>query len=440
MKKLITITMIVALLAAVLPSAASAQFTAVTSFQVQNLSNQVAHVQLTFYDTSGNVVTAATLSDTIAALSNKLYTQSNNTNLPSGFNGSVVVSSDQPVAAIGIQESKNAASMVYQGTYGGFSSDAASDKFYLPTIMKTFYGYSTEVSIQNAGTSNVDVTVTYSPGGYTDSRTGVKPGQVVRFNNASTSGMPNSYIGSGTVTTSSGGKVVAIVNQINASAYQEQTYEGFSSANAGKTLYTPVLMRGFYGFNTSVQVQNVGTSSTSVTILYSNGTSKTQTLAGGAGYLFTQGNDTGLPASWIGSARITSTVSNIVAVVNQQNTGTGKAASYNAFATAGTHYVAPNAMKAFYGFNTSIQVQAIDSGSTTCTATFTPGGSSQTSTAMSQYGTYLFTQSNNAALGSSWIGSVDLTCGGKSFVAMVNQDGAAGKGDNAMAYNAIQAP
>jgi hypothetical protein len=428
MKKLITVTMIVALLATVATSAASAQFTAVTSFQVQNLSNQTAHVQLTFYDSSGNVVTAATLSDTIGPLSNKLYTQSNNTNLPSGFNGSVVVSSDQPVAAIGIQESKNAASMVYQGTYGGFASDAASDKFYLPTIMKAFYGYSTEFSIQNAGSSNVDVTVTYSPGGYTDTKTGLKPGQVVRFNNASTSGMPNSYIGAGTVTTSSGGKVVAIVNQINATAYQEQTYEGFSAANAGTTLYTPVLMRGFYGFNTNV------------TILYSNGTSKTQTLASGAGYLFTQGNDAALPASWIGSARITSTASNIVAVVNQQNTSTGKAASYNAFATAGTHYVAPNAMKNFYGFNTSIQVQAIDSGTTTCTASFTPGGTSQTSPSLSQYGTYLFTQSNNASLGTSWIGSVDLTCGGKKFVAMVNQDGPGGKGDNAMAYDAIPAP
>ena len=441
MKKLITAAMVVVLIASLATSVVSAQFTSVTSFQVQNLSATQANVQLVFYDASGNAVTAATLSDTIAANSNKLYTQGNNTNLPSGFNGSVVVSSDQPVAAIGVQDSVSG-SMHYQGTYGGFSADAASDSFYLPTIMKAFYGYTTEVSVQNAGSSNVDVTVTYAPGGYTDTKTGLKPGQVVRFNNASTTGMANGYIGAATITTSSGGTVVAVVNQINAAAYQEQTYEGFSSASSGTTLYTPVLMKAFYGFNTSVQVQNVGTAQTTVTIIYSNGLTRTQTLSGGQGYLFTQGNETGLPTSnWIGSARITSTASNIVAVVNQQNTTTGKAASYNAFATAATHYVGPNVMKAFYGFNTSVQVQNVGATAAACTVTFAPGGTSQTSpSALPQYGTYLFTQGNNSALGTSYIGAVDITCAGQPFVAIVNQDGAAGAGDNAMAYDAIPAP
>jgi len=440
MKKLTAVTLVVVLIATLAPAMASAQFTTVTSFQVQNLSSETANVQLTFYDANGDVVTAATLADTISALSNKLYTQGNNTNLPTGFSGSVVVSSDQPIAAIGVQDSTSG-SMHYQGTYGGFSSDAASDKFYLPTIMKAFYGYTTQVSVQNAGSSNVDVTVTYSPGSYTDTKTGLKPGQVHRFDNTNTASMPTNYIGAATITTSSGGKVVAVVNQINAASYQEQTYEGFSDVNAGSPLYTPVLMRSFYGFNTSVQVQNVGTASSNVTIFYSNGYSNTQTLAGGAGYLFTQGNEANLPSGWIGSARITSTASDIVAVVNQQNTTTGKAASYNAFATTATHYVGPNVMKAFYGFNTSVQVQNVSATATTCTATFSPGGTTQTTpSALAQYETYLFTQGNNAALGATYIGAVDLTCGGQSFVAMINQDGAAGQGDNAMAYDALPAP
>jgi hypothetical protein len=431
-------TLIVLVLAALAATTASAQFTSVTSFQVQNLSSSTANIQLVFYDTNGNEVTAATLSDQISGNSSKLYTQSNNTNLPTGFNGSVVVSSDQPVAAIGVQEAKNASNQVYQGTYGGFSAEQASDKFYLPTVMKAFYGYTTEISVQNAGTANVNVTITYSPGGYTDSYTGLKPGQVHRFNNASTPSMPNNYIGAAIIT-ASGGQVVAVVNQNNVSALQQQTYEGFSSAASGPTLYAPVLMRNFYGFNTSVQVQNIGAGSTSVTIHYSNGTSKTQSLAAGAGYLFTQGNDTALPSTWIGSAYITSTSQNIVAVVNQQNTTAGKAASYNAFATTATKFVGPNVMKAFYGFNTSVQVQNVSATATTCTATFS-NGTSQTSSSLSQYATYLFTQSNNAALGTSFIGSVTITCGGKQFVAIVNQDGPAGKGDNAMAYNAIPAP
>jgi hypothetical protein len=202
-----------------------------------------------------------------------------------------------------------------------------------------------------------------------------------------------------------------------------------------------VLMRGFYGFNTSVQVQNVGTASTNVTIIYSNGYTQTQTLSGGAGYLFTQGNETHLPSSWIGSARITSTAEKIVAVANQANTTTGKSSSYDAFSAGATHMVGPNVMKAFYGFNTSVQVQLIGATSTTCSATFAPGGTSQTTpSALSQYGTYLFTQGNNTALGASYIGAVDLTCGGQPFVAIINQDGANGAGDNAMAYDALPAP
>lgn len=434
MKKIARAVLILLVLAGMGAAVASAQFTSVTSFQVQNLSSDTAAVQLVFYDANGDTVDAATLSDTIAGNSSKLYTQGNNTNLPQGFNGSVVVSSDKPVAAIGVQEARNASNQVYQGTYSGFSSDQAADTFYVPTVMKAFYGYTTEISVQNAGTANVNVTISYA-GGHTDSITGLKPGQVHRFNNASTPGMPDGYIGSGIIS-ASGGQVVAVVNQNNVAALQQQTYEGFSTAASGTTLYTPVLMKSFYGFNTSVQVQNVGAGSTSVTIHYSNGASDTQTLPTGQGYLFTQGNEGALPSGWIGSAYITSTAENIVAVVNQQNTGTGKAASYNAFASSATRFVGPNVMKTFYNFNTSVQVQNVSATATTCTAEFS-NGTSQTSPSLAQYGTYLFTQGNNAALPDGWIGSVDLSCGGQSFVAIVNQDGPAGSGDNAMAYNAI---
>ena len=433
MKKAFSIIISAAILLALFTTAAAAQFTSVTSFQVQNLSDQPATIMLEFYDDAGNVVTAATLSDTISANSSKLYTQANNDSLPSGFNGSVVILSDQPVAAIAVQEARNAANKVYQGTYSGFAADSAAAKFYAPTVMKAFYGFTTEISVQNASSTNVDVSIAYT-GGYADSVTGLKPGQVARFDNSATSGMPSAYIGAAVITAS--GNVVAVVNQNNVAALQQQTYEGFSEAAAGPTLFVPVLMRSFYGFDTSVQVQNVGAGSTEVTIYYSNGTSKTQTLAtNGASYLFTQGNDTALPAGWIGSARITSTGGDIIAVANQQNPSTGKASSYNAMATPAAGFVGPNVMKNFYGFNTSVQVQNVGT-SAACTATFS-NGTSQTSPSLAQYGTYLFTQSNNADLGTSFIGSVSLDCGGQPFVAIVNQDGPAGMGDNAMSYNAI---
>lgn len=438
MKRVVSAALIVFVLAALTVSAANAQLTTVTSFQVQNLSGDTANLQIVFYDANGDEVGAATVSDTIAGNSSKLYTQGNNTDLPSGFNGSVVISADQEVAAIGVQKTaNNDDSQQYQGTYSGFAGTQAAETFYIPTVMKAFYGYTTEISVQNAGSSNVDVNVSYS-GGQSDSTTGLKPGEAHRFDNADTSGMADGFIGSATIS-ATGGPIVAVVNQVNEAALEEQTYEGFSAAGAGTELYTPVLMRNFYQYNTSIKVQKIGSGSTDVTITYSNGHAETQTLTDASdSYLFTQQNETNLPASWLGSATITSTSLDIIAVVNQQNTTTGKAASYNGFAQAAARFVGPNVMKSFYGFNTSVQVQNLGS-STTCTASFS-NGTSQTSTTLAQGQTYLFTQGNNNDLGSSFAGSVDLTCGGEDFVAVVNQEGPTGPGDTQMAYNAIPAP
>ncbi|MFX1411327.1 MAG: hypothetical protein ACFFA6_13335 [Promethearchaeota archaeon] len=442
MKKILCTVVIGILLAGLTATAASAQMTTNTSFQVQNLSGSPANVNIAFYDSSGNQVVAANVSDTIPGNDSTLYTQSNNASLPTGFNGSVVVSSDQPVAAIGIQEAKNAAStLYYQGTYSGFSAGATT--FYLPVIMDSFYGYTTEVSIQNAGSSNVDVTINYT-GGYSDSTTGLKPGAAHRFDNGSTVGIPANYIGAGTVTAT--GPVVAVVNQNHPTNQEQQTYNGFSTADAAGTLYVPNLMRGFYNFNTSVQVQNLDSSAQTVTIHFENGTSQTSpSLAQGASHLFTQENNTALPASWIGSAYLTSSGGgNIIAVVNQQNTGTGKASSYNAFAVTGTRFVAPNVMRAFYGFNTSVQVMNIGAAASTFTISF-PGQAAATQTtpsALAQYETYLFTQQNNGSLPMNWNGAAEITSasGTQQFVVIVNQEGPSGVGDTMMSYNAIAAP
>jgi len=444
MRKLLSAIVVVVLLTGLAVTTASAQLTTTTSFQIQNLSStSAANIQIQFYDSSGNVVSAATISDSISASQSKVYFQGTTPNLPSPFNGSVVVSSDQPVAAIGVTKTANAAgSQQYQGTYSGYS--AGSDKFYAPVVLKSYYGYTTEISVQNTGSANCDVTITYLPGPHTDSYTGLKPGQVHRFDNAATPGMPNGYNGSGTISASAGGSIVAVVNQNYAAGLQQQTYNGFAAADAGTTLYVPALMRSYYGFNSALQVQNVDpATSTTVTIYYSNGTSQTSpSLAPNTGHMFTQFNSPGLPNGWVGSARLVSSSSaKIIAVVNQQNTTSGKAASYNAFANASTRYVGPNVMKAYYGFNTAVQVMNVSGTATTFTATFS-NGTSQTSGSVAQYQTAMFTQFNNASLPSNWAGSVVITSGTgtNQFVVIVNQEGPNGVGDTEMSYNAIAAP
>src|SRR5574341_271497 len=67
-----------------------------SGFQVQNLSGSTANITLTYYNQDGT--TAASVGDTITQNGSKTYFPL--TSVATGFNGSVVISSDQPIAAI----------------------------------------------------------------------------------------------------------------------------------------------------------------------------------------------------------------------------------------------------------------------------------------------------------------------------------------------------
>ncbi len=101
MKKITTILVLFALLALSVSVAGATPASYNTGFQVANLSGSVANVSMEFYGSAGTVV--ATVTDTIAANGSNTYFPLDNPDaveLPAGFAGSAVISSDQPVAAI----------------------------------------------------------------------------------------------------------------------------------------------------------------------------------------------------------------------------------------------------------------------------------------------------------------------------------------------------
>ncbi|MGD8969615.1 MAG: hypothetical protein PVI07_19080, partial [Anaerolineae bacterium] len=218
MKKISALLVVFAMLA--VPLTAGAQTTTNTAFQVANLNEtDTANISVVFYDTSGTEV--YTMDDTIPGGQSKIYVQASMTDLGTTFNGSVVISSDQEVAAVVNQNTTGDSR--YNAAYTGFSE--GSDTFYLPVILNGFYGWHTEVSVQNAGASAVDVTITYSTAGCTDSATGLAMGAAVRFDNMAT--CAGGLDANGSATISASGPVVAVVNQITPSDEKEQTYNGF---------------------------------------------------------------------------------------------------------------------------------------------------------------------------------------------------------------------
>jgi len=369
MKRIVTLLTVFALLA--IPMVASAQGeTTNTAFQVVNLSeSEAASITVVFYDADGNQTHS--LDDTINAGASKTYIQANMGELGVSFNGSVVISSDQEIAAIVNQNTSNAdATSGYNASYTGFSEGDTA--FYIPIVLNNFYGYRTEISVQNASSEAVDVTVTYDTPECTDQKLALPVGAAVRFNNTETCNGGLNANGSATITAT--GPVVAIVNQISDDADLEQTYNGFGLANAGSTLYTPIALHQFYGFNSSFQVQNLSGAEMDICATYSDGLQECVAgVADGASATFLQGNEAHA-AGWTGSAIITNTTGgNMVGVVNQQ--GGNSAASFNMYTGGATKWSLPSLLYQYYGFTSAFQVQNVSGDVVDITVTYDDGAS-----------------------------------------------------------------
>jgi hypothetical protein len=429
MKRVVLSLAILTILA--LPLTVFAQTTTNTAFQVVNLSDtEAANVAIVFYDTTGAEVLS--MDDVIAAGSSETYIQADMTGLGTSFDGSVVISSDQQIAAIVNQNTSNADSTAgYNGSYTGFSE--GSDTFYIPVVLARFYGYHTEISIQNAGSGAVNVAVDYADVACTDSSvTALQPGAAVRLNNNDT--CTGDQVNTSAVITA-GGPVVAVVNQITEAGNLEQTYNGFAPASGGDTLYAPIALHAYYGFNSAFQVQNISGAPMDITATYSDGISETVTsVADGASATFLQANEAHV-ATWTGSAKITnSTGGAMVGIVNQQ--GAVSAASYNMYSSGASAWALPSLLYQYYGFTSAFQVQNVSGGTTDITVTY-DDVTTASATGVADGGVATFIQNNEAGHTGPWAGSARVTAGG-DIVIVVNQDVlTAGAIDYQYSYNAV---
>lgn len=381
MKKLFAVAIVVLLLA--LPmngvfAGIGGPYT--TGIQIANLSStNAAIIVMSFYDQNG--VQVANPSDSIPAAGSKTYFPLNA--VSSGFNGSLVVSSDQPVAAIA-----NVLTTDFAGgaAYSSFSSGGTTVN--LPNINKNNFGLDTWFNVQNVGSADATVNISYAPGTCTDSVT-VKPNAAKTVDQSANTCLPNGFVGAATLTSNQ--SIVATAMQVQRTGKQVIAYRGFT--NASTVLVMPQVSSNLYKSGTGIQIQNTGATDTNVTLSYSPsagfpGASCTETklVKAGASTTFafpqlpagcgTQGTGVSdaVNGGFVGSAKVTanSATMPLVAIVNQITRGASSGDAYQAInpANATSKVSLPNINDRNFGLFTGLAVANVGAQQTHIKCTF----------------------------------------------------------------------
>ncbi len=329
-----------------------------SGFQIQNLDNSSpANVTIIYRDSNGSVVPTTQPALSIPAGGSRTIFP-----LPvSGFDGTVEIQSDRPVAAITNLLTSNPTML---DSYVGVTSPGT--QAFLPLIMRDNSGYSTTIYIQNTDTVQANVTLEYRR---TGSATVVKtrgPFPIPAGGRATIRQLEDDLdLGSrwvGSVRVSSDRPVATVVTQSNGTILF--SYNGFSQGS--QRMYLPLVMCGNAGWRTGLQVMNVGSASTTVTLRVDGVVRDTVSLGpyeSKTWYPVPPGSPT---SRHVGSAVVEASAGGqIVAIVNELNTGLNQGMSYVGFSGGTATVNLPLVMTNNSYYQVGVQVQNLGSSAVT---------------------------------------------------------------------------
>jgi hypothetical protein len=303
--------------------------------------------------------------------------------LPSGFHGSVVVSSDVKVVAIGyVANSQNGTVGTADGHAGGnyaaMGADQAAGELFFPIAKHNFAGNTVAYYVQAAGSdaSNVEITYTMNDGN-TYTEIADIPANRMHMYDPANAGVPSTScypadtsrcLGSARVVAGSG-QVVGVALEFGHAA-SPATFLGSTRAFVASDYYTttlvPVFKHDWFGNWSGLAVQNTTGSTATVDAAF---TIVGSTVAGvDPGKVYTENdleippngqlvfskfraNLGGMPAGTVGSVKLTSDQP-LVAVHNESKvSGAQILSSYNCFSpnNATQTAAAPLVKEFFYG-------------------------------------------------------------------------------------------
>lgn len=327
MRKLLTILIVVMLAALAIPAFAQGPSSYESTVNVTNATNGPGNIVLTYYDSTGAVV--ATYPDAIGAYETKFYTTL--PGLAGSFDGAMIVSSDVPIAAASMVIGKDGGGNVMNyANYVGVSS--GDSPIYLPLLMDSNYGFNTWFSVQNTGTTPVDVDIQYSDG-KSNSITALAPGASKKIDN---NAEPHTVKKFAATVSATGDIAVTVVEWADGSYGRPlYSYLGFDGGSVDPVL--PMVNQNNFGYWTAIPIQNLGNQATTVTLSYTPtkaGTACTETLTiqpgalaefGSFAHRFapqTPGTNCVLGQKFVGVATVSnnSTSQPLVGILNQLNT------------------------------------------------------------------------------------------------------------------------
>jgi len=239
-----------------------------TGLQVQNLGDQAVPVNVT-YQQSNAIAGPWRDQAMVPAHAAVTFYQPANEALPQDFVGSAVVDAPSGARIVSVvnEVHDGGNGMSYEGALRGSATASA------PLLFKNSNGWSTGLQIQNIGAEESEVVVVYrgsdGSGPYFDGAF-VQPGSSVTFFQPAHPQLPEGFVGSAVVSSKNGQPLVAIVNEVNSTLNVAMTYRAFNNNEGGPTLSVPYLSRRDNGWSTGVQVQNLGSATTTVTLQIRN--------------------------------------------------------------------------------------------------------------------------------------------------------------------------
>jgi hypothetical protein len=343
-----------------------------------------ANVTLKFYDSNGDLALSFDVTPAIPeGGSRSLYVP---TDIPGLSDGqySVVVTSNQPLEVVANSSSTSPSTA---GAYTGIKSDEIGTTLFFPGLYKNYYGFYSEIVLQNAEVSdatNVNIA-------FYNQKTGDNVATIGPVTIPATStrifvlddlaGVPSGNTNGLLSAKVTSDKSLAGVANIWSSAYDNEfaDYNGYVSGSTS-IVYAPALYNQYYGFVSALTVQNMSdTESVDIRVTYSNGSIETATLLPLQAIEYYQPNNLTLPSGnsdGVFSAKVESlTGQPIVVLVNVEDKTKGSLASYNGPSEATTEVNCPVVLQSYYEWFSAETVQNVGTDPTDITITYASGES-----------------------------------------------------------------
>jgi hypothetical protein len=322
------------------------------SITYQNVGTGQATVSIDFYQPSGTDIPYA-LPALNAGAAASLYIGAV-TDVPSGFRGSAVMSSNQPLVATVVQFHPNGAgeTVKVRMLSNGFTGNDGSSQFLLATVLANTFSQTVIFSVQNTESETVTATIKFYDlsGNLASTKSYDIPtaaAKYIEMDNTTDTGLPtNVFNGSAVVTAvlksnaAIAAKVVASEGQYYTNKDVASAFEGIPLSKAATTLYMATGLCKSSNMDTVYAVQNASlTTATSITVTYYNIDGSPKTTDGpypiGAGQkksITTCAPSSGMSMTgFSGSAKVVSTVTPIAAIGRAQGSAGAPASVANVF-------------------------------------------------------------------------------------------------------------